>query len=294
VYQGNTPIMGEDGHTNPEVINRSADLAGALMGGGMPMAEKGAAGIFAGRLAKTADQSALDLAQQMQAGGMDRHQIWDATGWFQGADSKWRFEIPDDALSVRTGYGAGLEFGEGEAFGRNAPKIEHEALTQAYPQTFDYLAHDVNIARDVTPGGRFMPDGPGQNEQFYYGHKPVLPTLFVYSPTTQQAHSIAAHELQHAVQAHEQFAPGSSPELMRDAAVKAGVGPDKLNDATFEAYRRAAGEVEARNVQSRLNLTPQQRRAMPPWMTEDVPIENQIVRTAPPSWLATALSQYKP
>jgi len=33
VYAGRTPIMGADGHTNPEVVNRSADLAGLIMGG---------------------------------------------------------------------------------------------------------------------------------------------------------------------------------------------------------------------------------------------------------------------
>lgn len=34
VYQGNVSMYGADGHTNPEVINRSADLAGLVMGGG--------------------------------------------------------------------------------------------------------------------------------------------------------------------------------------------------------------------------------------------------------------------
>ena len=45
-----------------------------------------------------------------------------------------------------------------------------------------------------------------------------------------------------------------------------------------EAYRRLAGEVEARNVQSRMDMTPEQRRASPPWTTQDTPFEQQIVR----------------
>src|SRR5690349_12190071 len=65
VYQGHVSMYGADGHTNPEVIGRSADLGGLLMGGAMPMAEKGAAGIFGGRLAQTADQGALSRAENL-------------------------------------------------------------------------------------------------------------------------------------------------------------------------------------------------------------------------------------
>ncbi len=43
-------------------------------------------------------------------------------------------------------------------------------------------------------------------------------------------------------------------------------------------YSRNAGEVEARNVQSRMNLTMDERIALPPWATQDVPTEQQIVR----------------
>ena len=48
--------------------------------------------------------------------------------------------------------------------------------------------------------------------------------------------------------------------------------------AVQEAYRRLAGEAEARNVQTRRNMSLEDRRAQPPWTTEDVPREKQIVR----------------
>jgi hypothetical protein len=41
-------------------------------------------------------------------------------------------------------------------------------------------------------------------------------------------------------------------------------------------YKRLYGEAEARNVQSRLNMTPEERRATPPWQTLDVP-EDQLI-----------------
>lgn len=43
-------------------------------------------------------------------------------------------------------------------------------------------------------------------------------------------------------------------------------------------YRLLAGEVEARNVASRGRLSPSERRTLPPWQTQDVPDELQIVR----------------
>ena len=47
--------------------------------------------------------------------------------------------------------------------------------------------------------------------------------------------------------------------------------------SAMEAYRRVAGEVESRNVQKRMKMTPEERRATPPWKTEDVPRDKQIV-----------------
>ena len=45
----------------------------------------------------------------------------------------------------------------------------------------------------------------------------------------------------------------------------------------FQRYRRAAGEVEARNVQTRMGMTQEQRRDTPPQQTEDVAREDQFV-----------------
>lgn len=44
------------------------------------------------------------------------------------------------------------------------------------------------------------------------------------------------------------------------------------------AYKRLAGEAEARNVQTRMDYTPEQRKAEAPWTTLDVPESELIVR----------------
>ena len=45
----------------------------------------------------------------------------------------------------------------------------------------------------------------------------------------------------------------------------------------YGVYKSSAGEVEARNVQKRMNMTPQERAASFPPSTEDIPAGEQIV-----------------
>lgn len=53
---------------------------------------------------------------------------------------------------------------------------------------------------------------------------------------------------------------------------------DKMRISPEQQYRRLAGETEARAVQARQDLTPEQRRARAPWLDYDVPEKDQIVR----------------
>jgi len=51
-----------------------------------------------------------------------------------------------------------------------------------------------------------------------------------------------------------------------------------LDIKPHEAYERLAGEAEARNVQTRMDWTPEQRRETPPWASLDVPEDELIYR----------------
>ena len=55
---------------------------------------------FAGENALTADMSSLEQAKVMDNVGYDPELIRGQTGWFKGADSKWRFEISDKEVKV--------------------------------------------------------------------------------------------------------------------------------------------------------------------------------------------------
>lgn len=60
--------------------------------------ERGARYSFAGERARTASEDDLNRAKQMKRDGNSREEIFRETGWFQGADGKWRFEINDSNM----------------------------------------------------------------------------------------------------------------------------------------------------------------------------------------------------
>src|SRR5882672_7761781 len=90
-------------------IERAADLAGLVISGPAPVAAKladGTLGSFAG--VKSTALSGLPKsqrnpelltkfydAQNMELDAMHPDDIWDKTGFFRGADQRWRYEISD-------------------------------------------------------------------------------------------------------------------------------------------------------------------------------------------------------
>ena len=219
---------------------------------------KNALGMFAGRKAATADHVALARAEQLAASGADRNAIWNETGWFQGPDQKWRFEIDDSGAKFNVGGDYPWSVG-------NA--MDHPDLMAAYPDMAS-----IKIGRTSPTGGGAYLEDIDRISLGLYPHQKDASTLL--------------HETQHALQSREGFTRGNNSKDAPADIQSSGLG--------HEWYRRHAGETEARNVQTRMNMTPEQRRATPPWETQDVPYEDQIVRllsdTGKPSLLGAALA----
>lgn len=168
-------------------IERTADLAGMLMGGSYNAAPAGSVGIFGGRLAKTADQAALSKAEELAANGAPREQIWNDTGWFQGADGKWRFEIDDSTSVAKAGTPGTVQ-----------QKLTHPELTAAYPDIAD-----VRLRWGEAPGR-------GSHQMRSPSGSPENIGLSQADPMSKSK-EILLHELQHAVQSREGFTSGASP-----------------------------------------------------------------------------------
>lgn len=252
---------------------------------------RNAVGIFGGRLARTADQDALARAETMAAEGAPREQIWNDTGWFQGVDGKWRFEIDDSQMSF-----------DG-ASDRPAPFrsfFVHPELEMAYPrETRDPVVFSGAL-RDADGAGAL--GGVDSSGRMYI------------SKSADDPYQVAVHEMQHKLQDREGFASGGDARSYRDWMLENrpprpidvelddqyrhlwGWGPlnklgrdalkrheqwtTDLKDSgkASDFYRRLAGEVEARTTQKRLDMDAFERRARPPWLDYDVPEADQIVR----------------
>ena len=250
--------------------------------------------IFAGPGAKTADHNALGEAMRMAEGGADNETIRAATSWFQGPDKKWRFEI-DDSGSVP----GPLKPDEQAALGRaemtsttRQRALLHPQLSAAYPDT-------KRIGVRLDP----IEDGGTYNSLGGVGH---IRTGTRGNDGNQVANrSTMLHELQHAIQQREGFARGGSPQKsplfdeikQKESQVYAqlihprttGIERRELrkeyerlriarmNANPYEAYRRLAGEVEARDVQARMDFTPEQRRAIAPYSSQGIAPEDMTI-----------------
>jgi hypothetical protein len=232
------------------------DIAEGLSLGNLGQAGRGLGAttlaIFGGIGARTANVRQLERAREMLAAGRSRDDIWRETGWFRGADDMWRFEIDDRGMALPTAHGTNRR-------GALSDLMPHSRLEDAYPGTGTM---QVDIRHGGGPGAMF---DPGRNRlEIVYGGGP------------EEARSIGLHELQHRVQSQEGFSPGASLFHFTHPASPL-LQYRRSAETPFQAYRRVAGEVEARNVQRRMDMTPEERRNRPPWTTQDVPDEDQIV-----------------
>ena len=275
---------GRLGIPNPDnAQNRDDVLTGLLsMYGGNAMnpaaaLPKNAVGMFAGRMAKTADHAALARAEDLAAQGAPREQIWNETGWFQGPDQKWRFEVDDSRAFVK-GAGAKNAQQVSDQFGGTVGSaLFHPDLHAAYP-------HFSDVAFTGKEGrGGYYQRSPLYGDEIGIGN----------DYRGSQTGNVLLHKVQHGVQYHEGFANGanSGDFTYQNSPL---FTERRSYESPADTYKRVAGEVEARNVQKRADMTAEERRATPPWLTQDVPDADQIVRilsdTGKPSLFGSAVA----
>lgn len=183
---------------------------------------------FAGRKAKTADNSLYQKALDMEKAGKSSEDIRKETGWFKGMDGQWRYEISDaDMQFSRKGFFTNpqvlrfnelnekmlfgniseTEFAELRQLGntlqgvRKHPKylreyMKHDALFKAYPEL-----EDVEVVFENLEGER--------------GHYEAKRNRIVVDSrlrsNEEQLKNTLVHEIQHAIQHIEGFATGASP-----------------------------------------------------------------------------------
>lgn len=236
------------------------DTEAALRAGKKPagmsrdaMERVGMAGIFAGPGAKTADLIALKKAEELAAKGLDNEAVRQATGWFKGMDDKWRFEIPDNAAEFSTKISKSKGFnldpnewrGPSGTRGELGQTLNHSELFAAYPDLANvYIDTPFGVTAQKSPSGQYY-----QKQTFFPEKIEVNSKLMSDKQKSMEA---LLHEVEHAVQAREGFTPGGS-----------------IRGMSMKDYQNLAGEIEARDVSARMNLTPEQRLSTPPDLRPD-------------------------
>jgi hypothetical protein len=252
----------------PEDMEGAMNFSGLLASpslGGLPDPDK--LGIFAGANAKTADLDALQTAKNMAANGEDPRHVYMSTGWFQGyGDNIWRFEIPDNTAQLTNRATTQLNT-TGAASGSLGRLFSHPEAYEAYPE-LKYIKSDLE----------YNPFVEGDKGLYSFTGFRSVPNLYAKTGDAELGPAalkpVILHEMMHGIQDLEGFDRGGSPELFQLGAKEAGV--PITDDEAYAAYHALSGEVEARNVESRMNMTPASRAVIPPWMTEDVRRKNQI------------------
>lgn len=259
----------------PKVNNQRTFNQGELFDNSIPksMQNNNQKFSFKGVNAAENDFTALSKAEEMEKSGKKAFEIFHETGWFRGADGKWRFEIDDSEAEV---------FIHGDVAYRNDENYhkwqnmwleldfdnpELENLNETYsnipePQYLsDYLVHDalyknypflewVKVNRVKTESG--------VNGYANYSDGEINVDKMLFDKYTKEPlKRVLLHEIQHMIQRYEHFARGANTSTWNDINIVSDKG--KLLDS-IEKYEMTAGEIEARDTADRMNLTDKERR----------------------------------
>lgn len=184
--------------------------------------------------------------EQMVRDGFDPTVIKLRTGWEQGIDGFWRYEIEDPFIPseiiedyVRHRFGEKIDI---------RMILREMQLLEAYPELKNLTLYTMYSPKRGLAG--------------YYNPSTVSIVVSMGRPADIDSHieEVLLHELQHLIQDIEGFAKGGDPKTL-----------------SRRKYMRLAGEVEARNIFLRHHLTPEERRRKLRTATQDMPDNEQIV-----------------
>lgn len=199
---------------------------------------------YAGTNAANADLEALEVAKGMAEQNVSAETIRQATGWFRGADGKWRFEIDDSGM--RYSSRGDLNYGDpdywryrelrdklerdmlgiGSEAVTEAERAEYEELAPRYRDFYlqpgvrgdgsatatrlsDYIQHDELFEQyPQLRDARLVFDELENGERgFYDGTTITLNENLRHAPE-----NTIIHEAQHAIQKYEGFTKGATPD----------------------------------------------------------------------------------
>lgn len=298
----------------PDYVERMTDLAGFITLAPRPIVKgaiDGTLGSFAGVKSLTARRGDLDLATQMAEKGMDKDQIYSATGWFKGLDNKWRYEIPDNKAQFSKEFADTATNSIGNkkfiASMSLSDAVKHPELFKAYPELKN-VTLQIDNTRDSL--GSYLHEVSGyKGDGIAPRYISINLDKILDSPAIHPI-EVVMHEIQHAIQREERFYSGTNTSAVRAEAIsfleeriqnlhdsylkgeKVNLSkmPDLINlkrkfinnittpegnSISYQAYAHNPGEIEARAVGAR--ATQANARAMTPMQSLEYEGEPLII-----------------
>ena len=270
----------------------------------------GLLGTFIGKGSKLWNSKTNDVAKALEKEGVAPETIWSQTGNVKAPDGKWRQEISDENLQFNEdaykAFRKKREYQGGPFLKAKTDLydlVSHPELKKAYPES-----KDIAILR----GNSFEGGGSASPVEWDYINLGI-PMWEQRAAQDNQIKETLVHELQHQIQAAENFARGGDTSMFntitppKNVQKQLKVAQDKYESllggsperiqavedynkilgkgdkySPYGQYLRLAGETEARMAANRMNLTPQQRLQYYPYAEGqyglDVPYGELIVQ----------------
>jgi hypothetical protein len=293
-------IPDPSGLTKEEQLNMAANMNPTT----------GLLGTFIGKGSKLWNSTTNDVAKSLEKEGVAPETIWSQTGNVKAPDGKWRQEISDENLKFNEdAYKAFRKKREyqGQPF-LNAKTdlydlVSHPELKKAYPES-----KDIAVLR----GNSY--DGGGSASPVEWDYINLgIPMWEQRAAQDNSVKNTLVHELQHQIQAGENFARGGDTNMFntitppKDVQKQLKIAQDKFESliggsperiqavedynkilgegdkySPYGQYLRLAGEAEARLAANRIPLTQEQRLQYYPYAQGqyglDVPYNELVVK----------------
>lgn len=283
-----TPIIAKT--ASPLVTITEGDV-GEAINVGMGAGPASIAGVRAATLPKAAYELAVDAEKQ----GFNAQEIFKSTGFFKGADGQWRFEIDDSGAKY---------FPEKLAGGQKllSDVLSHKELFEAYPELkFVKVRVSPNLGKGAqySESIKLLELGPGAVKdkgilvhEIQHAIQGVEGTARGGAPgRSGKDYNLMLENdinrlrptflnLQNKELKGELLSSKEQGQLDYLRAVfKKYVDYSRAGDQQArEFYERLSGEVEARNAQHRVDLTPSERLRFNPVDSEDYSRAEQFTR----------------
>lgn len=245
-------------------------------------------------------RDSLDTAKAMAAAGKTSAEIRAVTGWFPGKyDGKMRWEIPDEGASLIQAGVALLNGGEEISLNRI---LAHEDLFTAYQDlskvrvllgpsnSFDESTNTITLSRPnlstllhetqhaIQSIEGFARGGTGGLSAWF--SEKLRPALLkeakaIFNGGVEPPYLAWLGSGEDAPSARSEYADFVKNWRSKDFQAKLWDAAQK--GAPRSVYEKLAGEIEARDVQARQKFTPEQRKAIEPYSSENIAKEDAIV-----------------